>query len=92
MKTIEINKANWSGETARLKIRKDGSFSLYGYEIGVTVNGDSAKVTIDGREDDMMVHRFTPENGGKWFASSYGVEREDENVSVAVAQVLFNTL
>ncbi len=92
MQTLEINKSNWSGEKAKLKMRNDGSFELYGYQITVAVNGDSAKVFIDGRPDDMLVHKWTPENGGKWFASSYGVERENESVFVAVAQVLFNTL
>jgi len=108
VRTATFNKANWSGETATLKIREyaDGraSFKLHGYEFtlspvkaSASEDGDDAW-TFERRELTSRSWDYPLFSVGRfrkdssWTASHYDVVREDSDPVLVAAKIIFMTV
>ena len=88
MKILEINKNNWSGELAKLRIKKDLSFEVNGYEFQI----ECIRHDVNNEKWDTFIVRsgefgdYTKEHGmfkgfvidGTVYMSHVGVERENK--------------
>ena len=98
MRTLKINKENWSGEQATLMVTKDGSFEVYGYRFKLTQTSPIGfEVTGEGW-DYPLVHGLKVDD--TWVAASGRTvdalegpySREDADPVAAAAKVLFNII
>lgn len=98
MQVIEINKNNWSGEKFTLKIRKDGTFDIYGETFKVSTKnygpdaGESAVLKVKERAGWRDVAKGFRFNGDKedWTFYYGDITREAKIVQVAAAYLIFN--
>lgn len=98
MKTLLINKNNWSGDQAKIKIFKN-KVSLYGVcgrdrweSFNIKINKrikDFISFSVDHKDYGMIVTGYF--NNGIWYAQA-NVQRESNCLYTAIAQVLFNIL
>lgn len=97
METLEISKANWSGESTKIKIDEKGHrVKVYGewFELEKT-ESDS----FETHEQYNVINDCWSEPvakvmklHGKYYASSNGSCRESENIYIAIAQLLFTII
>jgi hypothetical protein len=96
MRIIEMDKSNWSGEKFTLKIRKDGTFDVYGETFKVKVKsfpeaGQAGAILVKDRMGWREIARgFRLEGDKQWGFSYSDISREDEIPEVAAAQLIFN--
>jgi|GEM_PF-4904733 len=103
--TITFNKSNWSGETATIEVTElAGAYTWeqHGYEIEVSGRKEdddfvSYEIKIDGELSGSKVSRFENDaawNDRRWEATNCGgyLNRDDENLVIAAAQLLYNIL
>lgn len=100
----EINKVNWTGEKAKIRINNAKSIvSLYGVcgeekweEFEIKLNVDESIITFSAHNDNWenygIVQGWQDAKTGKWFAHNGTIERENECVFTAIAEVLYNVL
>jgi len=88
MKTIEINKNNWTGELVKLRIKKDMSFEVHDYKFRV----ERTQHDVNNENWDTFIVRsdefgeYTKEHGmfkgftmdGAVYMSHVGCERENQ--------------
>lgn len=98
MKTITINKGNWSGETTNLTYNeKTGEFTIafidYTFKLVPqtisTLPLDCYAIMGSGWDLPLGVVRKFEDT---WYANTGWLEREDENPFVAAAQLLCNII
>lgn len=98
MQIKKINRGDWTGKEGTVKIWADGTFSVVTNSGDIKVKVEKVAedifkvVSADGQWDEeyelVKVYRVD----GKWVAMSNGVERENVDLSIAVAQVMYNTI
>lgn len=96
MKIIKINKNNWTGETGIIKLIGKRVFSIYDLKFRVYnvkgLKGFYSVKSIDGEwdKDIELVSGFFYKN--TFIMVSGGVERSHDDVRIASALALFNTI
>jgi len=92
MKTIEINRADWTGQTETIQLWNDDiTLGVYDekYRINSTHIEGFSFHTVEGHED---IKGHTNEQGFTTF-EAYGISRtSDGDPRIALAEVLFNIL
>ena len=95
MRIITINKADWTGDKIKVRIKKDGTFQVHDYDFKLTITdfggeaGQIFKVTGEGW-DYTLVNGYFLE--GEWMAKSGAITREDADPFIAAIQVLCNII
>lgn len=108
MKTVTINKHNYSGETAEVKLYADGrTFETIGYkfilkpvfttatckEFDLPPNEDFTIRSADGEWDDDYLFGRISKEGDFWHAEDMGMLRESKiDPRLAAAMLLWNTI
>jgi hypothetical protein len=100
MRIIEVNKANWSGETIKVRIKADNSFELYDYNFQLAFRRygthESFKVTEEGWDYPLVKGiRYAGEE--EWVAyqeveTMEEMSREAKDPFEAAVQVLSNII
>ncbi len=100
-KTIEIPKANWSGEKGTITLHDDGTFTIYDYRFRIVLDEPAdpdmhlARVrSADGAwgSEFSMATGIKFKKDKNWMFISGSVERDHADPVIAAAQVLFNTI
>jgi len=97
MKTVEVNKGNWTGENGKVQLYADGTtFKIYGTEkFKIVSDGDDAwklmGVTSDGELYDTDCRGYTFD-GPSWYFQNWAgdIHREStKDVRLAAAKLMF---